>query len=264
MPARLYVVCLAATTPITHHAHTPTPTNTLNFPSNSGQIHRRHRGLRCKVSEGVEAEGGSLRAAPQCPLLSLPLAPPYLSLEELPLSSQSRTHTQNSPHSPPPSFKPKASAEVLIGAFSELFSKFKAYETNLSNKRLTYQQKLPEIEKTLALVTHLKSKHEEGETITTQYNLCDTVYAKAKLDDSGTVNLWLGANVMLEYTYAEALEYLNAQEVDAKKEYKQVTEDLAFTRNQSITAEVNMSRIYNWDVKKRRDAKAMETAAAGK
>eukprot|EP00519_Triparma_laevis_P013106 CAMPEP_0182490274 /NCGR_PEP_ID=MMETSP1321-20130603/199_1 /TAXON_ID=91990 /ORGANISM="Bolidomonas sp., Strain RCC1657" /LENGTH=210 /DNA_ID=CAMNT_0024692433 /DNA_START=12 /DNA_END=644 /DNA_ORIENTATION=+ len=162
------------------------------------------------------------------------------------------------------SFKPKASAEVLIGAFSELFSKFKAYETNLSNKRLTYQQKLPEIEKTLALVTHLKSKHEEGETITTQYNLCDTVYAKAKLDDSGTVNLWLGANVMLEYTYAEALEYLNAKEVDAKKEYKQVTEDLAFTRNQSITAEVNMSRIYNWDVKKRRDAKAMETAAAGK
>ena len=172
------------------------------------------------------------------------------------------SHTKPSPITP--SFKPKASAEVLIGAFSELFSKFKAYETNLSNKRLTYQQKLPEIEKTLALVTHLKSKHEEGETITTQYNLCDTVYAKAKLDDSGTVNLWLGANVMLEYTYAEALEYLNAKEVDAKKEYKQVTEDLAFTRNQSITAEVNMSRIYNWDVKKRRDAKAMETAAAGK
>lgn len=45
------------------------------------------------------------------------------------------------------SFKPVASSEVLIGAFSELFSKFKAYETNLSNKRLTYQQKLPEIEK---------------------------------------------------------------------------------------------------------------------
>ncbi|GMI18496.1 hypothetical protein TrLO_g14660 [Triparma laevis f. longispina] len=162
------------------------------------------------------------------------------------------------------SFKPVASSEVLIGAFSELFSKFKAYETNLSNKRLTYQQKLPEIEKTLSLVNHLKTKRDEGETITTQYNLCDTVYAKAQLDSSGTVNLWLGANVMLEYTYEEALAYLTEKEVAAKEEYIQVTEDLAFTRNQSITAEVNMSRIYNWDVKNRRDAKAMETALAGK
>ena len=40
------------------------------------------------------------------------------------------------------SFKPKASAELLIGAFSELFSKFKAYETNLQNKRLNFQQKV--------------------------------------------------------------------------------------------------------------------------
>lgn len=69
---------------------------------------------------------------------------------------------------------------------------------------------------------------------------------------------------MLEYTYEEALAYLTEKEVAAKEEYIQVTEDLAFTRNQSITAEVNMSRIYNWDVKNRRDAKAMETALAGK
>ena len=47
-------------------------------------------------------------------------------------------------------------------------------------------------------------------------------------------------------------------------QYDKVTEDLAFTRNQSITAEVNMSRIYNWDVKNRREAKALETAAATK
>jgi len=69
---------------------------------------------------------------------------------------------------------------------------------------------------------------------------------------------------MLEYTYEEAIEYLTIKEKDAKEEYDKVTEDLAFTRNQSITAEVNMSRIYNWDVKNRREAKALETAAATK
>ncbi len=160
-------------------------------------------------------------------------------------------------------FKPPASPELLIGAFSELFSKFKAYETNLSKKRLTYQQKIPEIEKTLNLVEHLKSKHDDGETVVTQYSLCDTVYGKAELDDGGMVNLWLGANVMLQYTYEEAIDMLKVKESDAKKEFKTVTDDLAFTRNQSITAEVNMSRIYNWDVKRRREQKQID-AAMGK
>jgi hypothetical protein len=29
--------------------------------------------------------------------------------------------------------------------------------------------------------------------------------------------------------------------------------DLAFVRDQIVTSEVNMSRIYNWDVKRKRD-----------
>ena len=33
------------------------------------------------------------------------------------------------------SFSPPASAELLIGAYSDLFSKFKAYEQSLSQKR---------------------------------------------------------------------------------------------------------------------------------
>ena len=159
-------------------------------------------------------------------------------------------------------FSPKPSAETLIGAFSELFSKFKAYETNLGNKRLNYQQKIPEIDKTLSLVKHLKKKRDDGEEIVTQYNLSDTIYAKARLDTDGTVNLWLGANVMLQYTYEEAIELLEARKNSTNDEYSQINKDLACCRNQSITAEVNMSRIYNWDVKNRREIKAAETAKA--
>lgn len=73
---------------------------------------------------------------------------------------------------------------------------------------------------TLQLVQHLKAKHDEGATVTTQYNLCDTVYAKAELEKTGTVHLWLGANVMLEYTYEEAIEYLTIKEKDAKEEVR--------------------------------------------
>lgn len=154
-------------------------------------------------------------------------------------------------------FTPEASAELLIGAFSDLFSKFKACEQNLSQKRLTFQEKIPEIDKSLVLVKHLKKKKEEGKSVVTRYTLADTIYTKAELDcDAGIVNLWLGANVMLEYTHDEAIELLSSKLESAKKEYDETTKDLAFTRNQIITAEVNISRIYNWDIRNKRSPKA--------
>ena len=153
------------------------------------------------------------------------------------------------------SFNPPASSELLIGAYSDLYSKFKAYEQQLEQKKGTYQEKLPEIEKSITLVQHLKTKKDADEKVVTRYNLADTIYSKAEVDCSqGIVNLWLGANVMLEYTYDEALELLKGKQEVAKKDYKEVTEDLTFTRNQIITSEVNISRIYNWDVRKKREA----------
>mmetsp|Transcript_127 Transcript_127/g.203 ORF Transcript_127/g.203 Transcript_127/m.203 type:complete len:216 (+) Transcript_127:139-786(+) len=154
------------------------------------------------------------------------------------------------------SFNPPASPELLIGAYSDLFSKFKAYEQQLASKCATYKEKLPEIEKSIKVVRNLKEKKEAGESgVAARYNLADTIYSKAEVDCSqGIVNLWLGANVMLEYTYDEALELLTTKQGVAKKDYKEVTEDLTFTRNQIITSEVNISRIYNWDIRRKRES----------
>ena len=183
------------------------------------------------------------------------------------------------------SFTPPASAELLIGAYSDLFGKFKGYEASLTQRRKylgliscqvhkhasdfmfcshlphwssdctnvikmhagnNFVEKIPEIEKSLALVRHLKAKQEANETLTTRYALADAVYAKAELDTSaGIVHLWLGANVMLEYTYQEAIDLLESKEAMAKKDFQEVGQDLAYTRNQIITAEVCISRIYN-------------------
>jgi len=122
------------------------------------------------------------------------------------------------------SFNPPASSELLIGAYSDLYSKFKAYEQQLEQKKGTYTEKLPEIEKSITLVRHLKEKKESGVSgVITRYNLADTIYSKAEVDCSqGIVNLWLGANVMLEYTYDEALELLTSKQTVAKKDYKEV------------------------------------------
>ncbi len=113
--------------------------------------------------------------------------------------------------------------------------------------------KIPDLEKSLSLVRALQKRKEEGETTITRYNLADNVYGKAELDcSSGIVNLWLGANVMLEYTYEEAIDFLSSNEETARKEFAMVTDDLAFVRDQIVTAEVSMTRIFNWDVRKRR------------
>lgn len=147
---------------------------------------------------------------------------------------------------------------------------------SLSFQGLSFQQKIPEIEKSLQLVQFLKQKQsetlfkeeesdedvdstdkldddDENKELITRYELADTIYAKAELCvDQGIVHLWLGANVMLEYTYDEAIELLVDKLKIAKKQLQETTRDLAFTRNQIITSEVNISRIYNWDVRNKR------------
>ena len=105
------------------------------------------------------------------------------------------------------------------------------------------------------LVKFLKAKQEdedEEKPLITRYNLADMVFAKAEISKSGVVHLWLGANVMLEYTYDEAIELLSSKLEKAQKDMLEISENLSFVRNQIITSEVNISRIYNWDVRKKR------------
>ena len=65
-------------------------------------------------------------------------------------------------------------------------------EVNMMQRRKILEEKIPEIEKTLAMVKYLVEKHESNEPVYTDYELNDTLYAKAKVEASGTVYLWLG------------------------------------------------------------------------
>lgn len=116
---------------------------------------------------------------------------------------------------------------------------------------------MPELDKSLTLVRALLDKKNAGETTgMTRYSLTDAVYGRAQIDYTvGTVNLWLGANVMLEYTYEDAISFLELKLETAQKDLQGTTDDLAFLRDQIVTAEVNMSRLYNWDVKRKRASK---------
>jgi hypothetical protein len=66
---------------------------------------------------------------------------------------------------------------------------------------------------------------------------------------------------MLEYTLEEAQDLLSSKLGTAKLSLSNAIEDLDFLRDQITTMEVNTARVYNWDVKQRRLAKAQEGSA---
>ncbi|KAJ2774383.1 hypothetical protein IWQ57_000842 [Coemansia nantahalensis] len=135
---------------------------------------------------------------------------------------------------------------------SETVSKYRFMENSRLQQRESLEHKLPEIEKTLAIVGYLRDKRGTQEPIETLFEVNDTLYAHATVPPADSVNLWLGANVMLEYTTDEAQELLASKLSVAKTSLEHVVEDLEFLRDQITTMEVNIARVYNWDVKQRR------------
>ncbi|CAE7857274.1 VBP1 [Symbiodinium sp. KB8] len=135
-------------------------------------------------------------------------------------------------------------------------------ELHLLENRKRIQMKLPDLEKSLEVVKMLQAKKEAAETLSTRFNLSDNVYAQAKVEPDDRVCVWLGADVMLEYTYTEAEEMLTKRVADAKAKDAEIVEDLAWVRENKIIAEVNTSRTFNYDVRRRRAAGGSDGDAA--
>jgi prefoldin subunit 5 len=86
-------------------------------------------------------------------------------------------------------------------------------EAQLVRGRESLKVKLPDIKKTHEIVTLLKEKNAdedvEKKQMETNFLISDNIWAKAKIpNDTGKVGLWLGANVMVEYDFDEALKLL--------------------------------------------------------
>jgi hypothetical protein len=71
-----------------------------------------------------------------------------------------------------------------------------------------------------------------------------------------SVNLWLGANVMVEYPLAEARALLEQQQAVCEGSLESISAELEATKSSVAITEVSMARVFNWDVEQRRKAKA--------
>ncbi|KAI6039474.1 Prefoldin subunit 3 [Pisolithus marmoratus] len=179
---------------------------------------------------------------------------------------------------------PDGDVEGPLKGFQDTIAKYRYMDGSLTQRRKSLEEKIPDIRKTLQMVEFLKQRRdgkqkaddqeddlEEDEEnsdgtkkpLITTFELNDTLFAEAQLEDTATVYLWLGANVMLSYEIPEAIALLRSKLDAAETSLKAAIEDLEFTREQLTVMEVNTARVYNWDVKRRRERRLAEEAAKG-
>ncbi|CAL8326359.1 unnamed protein product [Lota lota] len=143
------------------------------------------------------------------------------------------------------------SADAVLRKLDEQYQKYKYMEVNLAQKKLRLKSQIPQIKQTLEILRHMQKKKETTEPMQTHFLLADNVYCKASVPPTDKVCLWLGANVMLEYDIDEAQALLEKNLSTASRNLDALEDDLDFLRDQFTTTEVNMARVYNWDVKRR-------------
>ncbi|XP_049629263.1 prefoldin subunit 3-like [Suncus etruscus] len=142
-------------------------------------------------------------------------------------------------------------ADVVLKKLDEQYQKYKFMELNLAQKKRRLKNQIPEIKQTLEILKYMQKKKESPNSMETRFLLADNLYCKASVPPIDKVCLWLGANVMLEYDIDEAQALLEKNLSTATKNLDSLEEDLDFLRDQFTTTEVNMARVYNWDVKRR-------------
>ena len=139
--------------------------------------------------------------------------------------------------------------EGVLQQLNELYSKYKFMEAQLQRSKEVLKQKLPDINKSLEMVEYLSGA--EGEECAIDFQLSDNIWTKATCKRNGMVNLWLGANVMLEYTYEDALALLRKNFEGATTNLQSTDDDINFLKDQITTCEVNIARVYNQGVTER-------------
>ena len=141
----------------------------------------------------------------------------------------------------------KYGEEPLFAQMNELYQKYKFMEGQLLRSRQNLRVKLPDIKKTLEMVVLLKKKADsDNKSVETNFLVSDNIWAKAKVPNTtGKVGLWLGANVMVEYGYDEALKLLAKNLASAEERLAEHDSDIDYLKDQITTTEVNIARVYN-------------------
>lgn len=138
-------------------------------------------------------------------------------------------------------------------------------EASTNSRKENMLEKVPEFKETIDIVRLLQTQSEADEVLESTFELSDTLYAKASIQPSAAkeVYLWLGANVMLAYSYDDAIKMLSDKLRASQKSLDNAVDDLDYLREQITVSEVNIARCHNYLVKIKRSLPAETADPAG-
>jgi len=156
-----------------------------------------------------------------------------------------------------------ADLDEALSDFQEKYQKYKMMERNLLSKKDRLKIQIPDIQKSLNIIEEMKHLEESGkdEKFETLFEIADHLYGRAQVDDLTKVGLWLGANVMLEYSLDEAKDLLEKNIAASEKSLVELDEDLDYLKDQVTTVEVSIARLHNTRVKLKQQTQQQQVTA---
>ncbi|KAH9259956.1 hypothetical protein BASA81_001716 [Batrachochytrium salamandrivorans] len=142
--------------------------------------------------------------------------------------------------------------DSVLEEFNRLHRGFKLDQQRLAAEKADLEKRLPDLEQNLKLVEELQRAESD---VSMRFMAADSVWTDAVVKHrSGgpEIGLWLGANVLVEYTCDEAVHLLAKSVNNSKQLLATKTQELNFTKSQLTTCEVSISRFYNYDVQRRK------------
>ncbi|XP_056161829.1 prefoldin subunit 3-like isoform X1 [Syzygium oleosum] len=132
-------------------------------------------------------------------------------------------------------------ANSALAFLQERLQQYKLVEMKLLAQQRDLQAKIPDIEKCLDIVATLQAKKGSGEALLADFEVSEGIYSRARIEDTDSVCLWLGANVMLEYSCEEATALLQKNLENAKASLEVLVADLQFLRDQVTITQVRQN-----------------------
>lgn len=150
----------------------------------------------------------------------------------------------------------KFTGERILEDLNSYLNKYKYMEANILKHNEGVKLKIPDMEKAIEVIEYMaKKKDESQDALKVDYMVSNNLWAKAEVEIPDNLFLWLGADIMCEYTQKEAKTLLNENKEKALAQLKNNEADLDFVKDQITVCEVNTTRIYN-EVVKRKQAQA--------
>jgi prefoldin subunit 5 len=113
-------------------------------------------------------------------------------------------------------------------------------EAQILKSNESIKSKLPDIEKCLESIEVLEKKYnDKQDKLIVDYMVSSNLFSKAEVNITDKVCLWLGADVLCEYTFNEARELLGKNKENADITLKTNDADLDFIKDQITTCEVS-------------------------